>query len=270
MKKCYLFLLAVPALAFTACNRNVYVPNQVNVPLLKEKGEVKASVSLSDWQAAYAITDNFAIMANGQYVSRLIRFEDDDDYEDPIVDPNTRGGLFEVGAGYTKALGTSKKAVFEVYGGYGFGGFHTYESAYLMKPDSVRGYDDYKLRTKFHKFFIQPSFGMSHRIVEVAVTTRFSLVKFHDVASGSRTWDGDQFARMDFQDLDGKLIPFMEPAATVRVGYKHVKWFWQLRASVPLRTDGPEAGPTLNNYFQPFSFNTGISVNFGNWLKEGK
>ncbi len=108
MKKFYLFLLA-PAISFIACNRSVYVPNQVNVPLLKEKGEVKASVSLSDWQVAYAITDNFAVMTNGQYVSRLVRFEDDDDFDDPIVDPNTRGGLFEVGAGYTKALGISKK-----------------------------------------------------------------------------------------------------------------------------------------------------------------
>ncbi|MGE7773932.1 hypothetical protein ACQKLP_04375 [Chitinophaga sp. NPDC101104] len=267
MKKFYLFLLA-PAMALFACNRNVYVPNQINVPLLKEKGEVKASVSLSDWQAAYAVTDNFAIMANGQYISRLLTVEGDGVDDDPIVDPNTRGGLIELGAGYTKALGVSKKAVFEVYGGYGYGGFRTLEESYLYKPDSVRGYDDYRLRTKFHKFFIQPSFGLSHKVVEVAVSTRFSLVNFNNVSSGSLTWDGDPNMRMDFQRLDGKLVGFMEPAATVRVGFKNIKWFWQLRASVPLRSDGVEAGPTLNNYFQPFSFNTGISVNFGNWLKD--
>lgn len=266
MKKLYWLLLA-PAMAFVACNRSVYVPNQINVPLLKEKGEVKASASLSDWQAAYAVTDNFAVMANGQYIARLIRLEDDDYDDDPIVDPNTRGGLFEVGAGYTKALGASKKAVVEVYGGYGFGGFKTYDVAYLMKPDSVQGFDAYRLRTKFHKFFIQPSFGLSHRVVEVAVSTRFSLVAFNNVTSGSLAFDGDQWARTDFQRLDGKVVPFMEPAATFRVGFKHFKWFWQLRASVPLRTDGPEAGPTLNDYFQPFSFNTGISLNFGKWLK---
>src|SRR5690349_19774662 len=132
-------LMAIPMLAFIACNRDIYVPNQVNAPLLKEKNEFKANLSLSNWQAAYAVSNNIAIMVNGQYVSRAFWFDNDDNSNDDdlFVDKNTRGGLLEGGVGFFKALDPNQRAVFDVYAGYGNGAFKTLEGAYSSAPDGT-------------------------------------------------------------------------------------------------------------------------------------
>ncbi len=44
----------------------MYVPNMHNVPLLKEKNELVVNLSTTNYQSAYAITDNIALMTNGQ------------------------------------------------------------------------------------------------------------------------------------------------------------------------------------------------------------
>ena len=47
-----ILLPVLAALGLASCSRDIYVPNQVNAPLLKEKNELKANLSLSNWQAA--------------------------------------------------------------------------------------------------------------------------------------------------------------------------------------------------------------------------
>ncbi|HEY0611409.1 MAG TPA: hypothetical protein VGD35_17180, partial [Chitinophaga sp.] len=62
-------LLAAGVL-LASCNKYIYVPNTVNAPLLKEKYEFKGSLSPTNYQAAFAVANKVAIMANGQYVYR--------------------------------------------------------------------------------------------------------------------------------------------------------------------------------------------------------
>lgn len=46
MKPCiYAALLCSAAIAVTSCNKHIYVPNQVNAPLLKERYEFKGSIT---------------------------------------------------------------------------------------------------------------------------------------------------------------------------------------------------------------------------------
>ena len=261
-------LLAIPMLAFISCNRDIYVPNQVNAPLLKEKNEFKANLSLSNWQAAYAVSDNIAIMVNGQYVSRAFWFDNDDNNNDDdlFVDKNTRGGLLEGGVGFFKALDTKQRAVFDVYAGYGNGAFKTLEGAYSSAPDGTSKID-YQLRTQFHKFFVQPSFGLSHKVVEAAFTPRFSIVKFYNQTMGVKAFENDTQRRDNFLRLGDNAVPFFEPAFTVRVGYRYVKFHAQLMFSVPMN-DETYSGYDVNDYFQPVSFQTGVSLNFGDWVKK--
>lgn len=267
MKRIYLFLLALPVLIIVSCSRDIYVPNQANVPLLKEKNEFKASLSLTNWQAAYAVTDNIAVMVNGQYVFRNWFYDDDnEDNDDLFVDKNTRGGVFEGGVGFFKPVDTKKRAVFDVYAGYGHGAFKTLDGDYNSAPAGSTT-NDYLLRTQFHKFFVQPSFGLSHKVVEAAFSTRFSVVKFHDQTTGPKVFETDTERRENFLHLGDKAIPFFEPAFTVRAGYRYIKWYGQLLFSVPLN-DETYNNYNVNDYFQPVSVTMGVSLNFGQWVRD--
>jgi hypothetical protein len=247
-----------------SCSRDIYVPNQANVPLLKEKNEFKANISLTNWQAAYAITDNIAVMVNGQYVYRNWFFnEGNKNSDDLFVDNNTRGGVFEGGVGFFKAVDSKKRAVFEVYAGYGAGAFKTLDGSY---PDTAAVLD-YQLRTRFNKFFIQPSFGLAHKVVEVAFTPRFSVVKFHNQTIGPRAFENNTERRSNFLRLGDKAVPFMEPTFTVRAGYRYIKWYGQLMFSVPLN-DEKYNNYNVNDYFQPVSVTMGVTLNFGQWVKD--
>lgn len=266
MKTARLFLMAFTVLAFASCSRQVhtYVPNQANVPLLKEKNEFKGNVSFTNWQGAYAITDNIGVMASGQYVWRNMFYDRDSD-GDYLLDPHVRGGLVEGGVGFFKPIGTSKRAIFDVYAGYGNGSFKTVDNGFQY--DSIQGNPDYLLRTKFHKFFVQPSFGLSHKVVEAAFSTRFSVVRFYDQTMGSKVFEDNENRRENFMRLSDKAIPFFEPTFTVRVGYRYVKWQAQLLFSVPIN-DETYTGYEVGDFFQPVSLTMGVSLNFGQWVQD--
>lgn len=266
MRSIRLLFMALPVLAFTSCSRNIYVPNRVNAPLLKEKNEFKANLSLSNWQAAYAVSDNIAVMVNGQYVYRNFLYNSDDKSNDLFVDRYARGGVIEGAVGYFKPLGPDHRAVFDVYAGYGNGGFKTLDREYRNAPNTATN-QDYLLRTRFSKFFLQPSFGLSHKVVEAAFSSRFSVVKFYDLEMGSKAFAGDTTRRDDFRQLGNKAVPFFEPAFTVRVGYRYVKWHAQLMFTVPIN-DETYSQHHINDYFQPVSLNIGVSLNFGQWVND--
>jgi hypothetical protein len=63
--------LIVFLFAFTSCSHYYYIPPTQNIPLFTEKKEIRATASLGggdeintfDLQAAYAITNRFAVMS---------------------------------------------------------------------------------------------------------------------------------------------------------------------------------------------------------------
>lgn len=65
MKMRYPWMLLVCMTGCISCTRNIYIPNQVNAPLLHEKHQLKIDAAPSNLQAAYAVTDHFAVMLNG-------------------------------------------------------------------------------------------------------------------------------------------------------------------------------------------------------------
>ncbi|MGX5820838.1 hypothetical protein ACWKWU_21760 [Chitinophaga lutea] len=275
MKKMRLLLTGAPALllALSSCTKevHVFVPNQVNAPLLKEKNEFKGNISAANVQGAYAITDNIAVMVNGQYVSRFLYNDPDpDDTEDILVDPDTRGGLVEAGIGFFKPLDPKKRVIFDVYAGYGRGAFKTLDRAAHSREQGV-SISDYVLRTKFQKFFIQPSIGVSHKVVEAAFTPRVSFVNFFDNTMAARVFENSPGEKDAFNRLRNKTVTFLEPTFTVRVGYRYVKWFGQFSVAHALtdnRYDENTNDRAINDFFQIASFNMGVSFNFGQWVKE--
>jgi len=61
-----ILLLIIVMLIGQSCGRTLYQPNIHNVPMMKEKNEFRSSVTLTDFQASYAISDKIGIIVNGQ------------------------------------------------------------------------------------------------------------------------------------------------------------------------------------------------------------
>lgn len=268
----YVALVCTAAVAVSSCNKRIYVPNQVNVPLLKEKYEFKGSVTPTNLQTAFAITDNIAIMANGQYLWGFNYADPTNSYDEDGLfrDNNTRGGLIEGAVGFFKPIGVSKKAVFDVYAGYGSGNFKTLTGNYKSDNDGTGNINlnDYVIKNRFSKVFIQPSFGLSHRVVEAAFSSRFSLINFYDSNIGVKAFENNEQEQTKFMRIHDKSVVFYEPAFTVRVGYKYVKFQAQLQFSTPINSNSfydDTDDHNFNEYFQPVNFNMGVAINLAKW-----
>ena len=266
----YTALLCSAAIVMTSCNRHIYVPNQVNAPMLKEQYEFKGNITPTNLQTAFAITDNIGIMANGQYLYGFNYLdptnENNSDNNDLLVSNRTRGGLVEGAVGFFKPFGSSKKMVFDVYAGYGGGGFKTLTRNY-NSGDGTNA-NDYMIKNRFSKVFVQPSIGFVNHIVETIFTSRFSMVNFYDSRLGIKAFEGDDAGKADFMRINEKPIAFYEPAFTVRVGYKYVKFQSQLQLSVPLNTAGfndYNNYDNINQYFQQVTFTMGVAVDLAHW-----
>lgn len=187
----------VICMAFSSC-RTVYAPNAVHTPLLQEKGEIKAAVSISNTQIAAAVSEHIGIMANG-YLNRYT--SDNKDFK------NTGRGT-ELGIGYFNH--TDQRLTYEAYAGAG-----------LYRVIMKEAEDAKKFDTHAMKYFVQPSIGWVHRYVEVALTPRLSMVKYMQPKIMGYT--PQEIADYHFDVVDQKLHAFFEPALTLRGGYRFVK-----------------------------------------------
>ncbi|ASZ10974.1 hypothetical protein KTO58_20450 [Chitinophaga pendula] len=258
-------LLLSILLGAASCNRHIYVPNTVNVPLLKERHEFKGSLSPTNYQAAFAVSNHVAVMANGQYVFRFDPPGVTNEGDDLLLNDNTRGGLIEGAVGYFTSMDLKKRMMFDVFAGYGNGSFKTITKGY--NSGSAADRNDYLLKSRFNKFFIQPSVGFVHPVVETAFSSRVSLVQFYQLYAGGKAFENSGERRANFLKIGDKLVPFFEPTFTVRVGYKYVKFQAQLQFSL-LLNDAQYSGYEISEYFQPVAFGMGASINIAQWYKE--
>ena len=251
MKKNHILIFISCSVLFMPSCKIMYTPNMQNVPLLKEKNEVRATVGFSDYQAAYALTNNIGIMVNGQYKKptwTLTSGSTEYKYE-------SKKTLIEGGAGYFKPLG--KNGIFETYAGGGMGSV-TFDRSY---SDTTGGpstsFDKYSAKTT--RYFIQPSIGLSIENLDFAFSTRFVSLKFSNIDTAGYTPNG--LFEQDLSDLDKTTYMFIEPALILRLGWKYVKFHFQALLSLPLNSE------PIN--FVPFSVNFGIHINIAPRYKNG-
>lgn len=204
-----------------------YIPEVINTPMLKNKGEMQVSASGGSSKfspkISYAITNNIAIMASGVYA-------DQEKTEEKELLKIKYG---EVGAGYYNRFG--KYGVFDVYGGYGCG---TIKSSYTgWEVEEWNTYED----LINNRFFLQPSIGYTSKIVDANFATKFSLTSIHD----------NEIYRTRL---------FITPVATIKVGYDYIKFIFQ--AGAAFRT-----GQKYTEFdYNPFVINFGVQLGlFGRW-----
>ena len=100
--------------AFLSSCASIYMPPVPNTPMLTTQGEVAAGAHISlkgnfNFNSAYAVTDHFAVMANGAFL----------DNEGKKKDTKNKG--LEFGGGFFNTFGKDNNRIIEIYGGLGSG-----------------------------------------------------------------------------------------------------------------------------------------------------
>jgi len=218
----------------------MYVPNSQNVPMMEEKGDIKANVGAKDLQVAYAVTDHVGVMVNGYY-----------NKNDWAVTSGTlenkyysTRSLIEGGAGYYTAFGDIGR--FEVYGGAGYGSVrHDYD---LVDDGNTTESNSYK--ANITRFFMQPAVGIQKESVGLAFSTRFAGVTFSNADSSG--YDPTELLDEGLTDLENNLFLFLEPAVTFRVGFKYVQAefqpYYNLQLSGPSTLKAKKLGLNFTIY----------------------
>lgn len=245
IKKQLIAFLFLPAL-FCSCTHYYYVPNTQNVPLFRGKNEYRVSGSLAEGeessckeiQAAYSVTDHIGIMAN--FMSA----------KGGNMSYNTdwgKGNYLDAAIGYFKPV--KEFSVFEIYGGIGGSNQrHQYSSAYHMNATTSStsgGFSD----LSFTKIFVQPSFGFTFNAFDIAASTRICVLTFKSVVNQI---NGNVDESNTLNNISGGSHLFLEPAITIRGGWKYVKL--QLQASTASYFNNP------NLHFEAYHLSIGLHI----------
>lgn len=209
---------SVISVLLQACN-TAYVPNTVNVPLMRNANEFRLYADPKiNVQASYAITDEVGVMASGHLVT-----DRKNDGDTGVIQQGS-GSQYEAGIGYQRLLMrnviTSGDLVGEVYVGAGFGS---------LRLDHVVDNKSYEVSAM--KIFLQPSLGFSHQYIEVAFTPRVVGLMYGEPTT---QYTDDE---LDIKELPNRTKPmhwFVEPAITVRAGIQEVKLQFQIGQSFHL------------------------------------
>jgi hypothetical protein len=220
--RCFLATFVLPTLAtpLAGC-KAVYAPNIAATPLLRERGELRATVDVRNLQLAYAVTDHVGVQANGYHRT-------DSNDPDPGGEQQDGSGTFgELGVGYFMPLAAVHPWLqLEVYAGFGAG-----KVEHDLTPDggSTRHFEAEATRA-----YLVPTLGVTRTWFDLAVSTRVASVRYADVATESYT--AEQLEGDGFAGIEDHTWVFLEPCATVRVGYKWVKLQVQVGKSFKLNS----------------------------------
>jgi len=238
----FLFLLSIQSCAV------IYAPSMENTPMLQEKHEVSATVGLSDFQAAYAVTNHFGVMLNGHYKNgSSFSISEDNGFEDYTTSKESSRKHIEGGVGLFNKLG--EKTLVEIYGGFG-GGNTTLKKYERYSTDTVSS-----LRNRFNadytRFFLQPAIGITTDYLDFIFSMRILIQKYQNVRTFGYSTPEELYSDKLYQ-IDQPSFLFFEPALTMRFGYKYVKLEAQVILSNQLNAD------QLDN--MPLVFKVGIHL----------
>ncbi|MFN6945166.1 MAG: hypothetical protein ACK4ND_09480 [Cytophagaceae bacterium] len=244
-------LLTLSACLYLSSCKIMYIPNMQNVPLMKEQDEIRANLSFNNAQLAYALSNKIGIMANGYWGENHLPFRRrvPDSYDNEY---RTRRFLAEGALGYFREIGYDFH--FEIYGGGGYGGV-SFNHAFSMGEENY--YTRYS--ANMAKAFIQPAIGFQHKIVDLIFSTRVVGLNFVNI--NTINYSEDELYMHGLGNLDRVRYTFVEPAITIRVGYKHTKVQFQAMYSA-------KTNPQPLNY-RAFGVSIGAHINIARrWKKQ--
>ena len=237
-----LLLLSLSIFALSSCNV-AYIPNKHNTPLMEEKGDASVSISTTNLQGAYAFSDHMAAITN--FYFRENNWENvPDTINSKTLDYQANRFLAEGGLGYFKKLGN--EGVFEIYAGGGIGNLGFEQSKYNPPLDQ-------KYHAKMSKAFIQPDIGFQTKYFDLVFSSRFTYLGFSNVDTTNYNTRG--LKEDNLYNLDKNPYIFLEPALTLKFGYKFINAYTQAIVATKLN-------PERINY-RSFGVNVGIELELG-------
>jgi hypothetical protein len=128
---------------------SIYMPSVPNTPMLTTQGELAAGAHMSlkgnfNFNSAYAVSNHFAVLANGAYLKNDSRKKD------------VKHKMIEVGGGFFNTFGPDKNRIIEVYAGLGTGRNERLSKT-LDDNKNVIGTDFQE--AKYEKKFIQVNYS---------------------------------------------------------------------------------------------------------------
>jgi hypothetical protein len=217
-------LIRVPgvlSLAALASCKAVYAPNIASTPLLRERGEVRATVDPRNLQLAVAVTSHVGVMANGYH-----RSEDNEPKPDEEKQ-HGEGDFVELGVGGFAPLPSLHPWLqLETYAGAGVG---TVRHDLTPPGGATRRFEAEGTRV-----FVMPTLGITRRFWDAAVSTRFVALRYHDLSS--RNYTDEQLDADGFAGIDERTWVFVEPSVTLRAGYQWIKLQLQVGKSYKLNS----------------------------------
>ena len=184
--------------------------------MLKEKGDIRmhAATSFGDefegteFQGSYAITNEVGVMTNVFFVDKVAGEE------------WGNGRILELGGGYFRPFGHS--GTFEVFGGMGLGRVENrYNEGEITE-------------VKFRRYFAQPSIGYKRQLFEAAFAVRVVALDYQKINYQffAPTVDNSDFLANELPHLryieNNPFSIIIEPAFTIRFGFKYVKFQTQV------------------------------------------
>jgi hypothetical protein len=265
MKNSLLFLLVIIVVIFTSCRtqRYVYSPSAQNIPYFKEKGDSKISVFYSegdnglsntnqqlvvpekkknngfDIQAAYALTNHWAVMFN-YYQRRELDFYN---HYANIFDTSYisyKRFIAEVGFGYFVPLNRRKTITYNIYTGIGLGKFSFIDTGYNINSARYSRYFDNKIT----KMFLQGGFNfMPSKYFSFSVSGRFSFVHY-GANNSSYSATEQQYFYLD--KISNNTLTFWEPTLSMQLGIRKLEWL-KIEGSITSSTVLPNGYPAIRS-----------------------
>ncbi len=204
------------------CTHYYYVPNVQNIPLFRDKNELQLSGEVGsatdktplwgkgdtrcmDLQAAYSLSTRIGFQLN--YMS--LRYENNVS-GNALDDNSMSGNYYESALGYFNPIG--KHGVFELYGGIGLSDqHHVYANSY----NNLTGTAD----LNFTKLFLQPALGLTYSSFDIALSSRIYTLRYNNIDASNN----DIANYENFNSIQGTDHVFIEPAFTIRTGWRVVK-----------------------------------------------
>jgi hypothetical protein len=222
------------ALLTGLCSCGIYRQNVVNAPLMQQKGQTQLSGHISfsglEGQAAYALTNNIALLAN---------YSDIGTKREQFTSTNYRirkHYFKEIGAGvYKKSTSGNIRELF-VFAGKG------------MTSEFVGSISSINQKVDYSRFTIQADFGHKKKKLEYIITPRLLGIHYYNITDN---------ARSNYQNLSNFHL-YAEGAFTLR--FPIVKFLLvstQLCSTLPLTH-----ARGYNYYYEISPFNASIGLIF--------
>jgi len=232
------YLLNFLILIILSSCSSLYKPTSLNVPLHEEAGDIQIAggwgASGGEVQLSGAVTDNFYVSANGQFLLKKTKEDSLNNYKS-----------FDLAIGYYKWLDPGEQIKLDCAIGYGPGNLDYH---YLVQtiPMQVR----FNVSSFYHRWYIQPSIGFNGGKTDFALSFR-SVVIHH-------TNFTDHYNK-DVKNVTFAPLAYLEPVITYRKGIKNLKLMAQTGLIWPLTPRHPLQRPVISGYAS-----IGLSINF-NW-----